>query len=195
MVLACVFAYVLLFVIKCRFPANKSIAEIIRRRYDGDVLKKIRRLEKLDFQLRKCDLDVEFLQTCLDNNLIPKFVRFKVTNSALKSSKAYRDCQLRLLKQELTNKKSARRTFVAQSKKLKDELVRTISLVDYSHIISLFLRSNDATLTKCQEVYQKKLRNLDYCKRDKDSDDPEQESTTFRRTSYQMTKIRFRQKV
>ena len=25
-----VFAYVLLFVIKCRFPANKSIAEIVR---------------------------------------------------------------------------------------------------------------------------------------------------------------------
>ena len=105
---------------------------------------------------------------------MPKFVRFKVTNSALKSSKAYRDCQLRLLKQELANKKSARRTFVAQSKKLKDELVRTISLVDYSHIISLFLRSNDATLTKCQEVHKKKLYNLGYFERDKDSDDPEQ---------------------
>ena len=83
MVLTCLLAYVLLFAIKCRFPANKSVAEIIRRRYDGNVLTKIRRLEKLEFKLRKCDLDVEYFQICLDNNLIPKFVRFKMTNSAL----------------------------------------------------------------------------------------------------------------
>ena len=96
-----VFAYVLLFVIKCRFPANKSIADIVRGRYNGSILTKIRRLEKLDYKVRKCMLDIEFLQTCLENNLIPKFLRFKVTNSALRSSKAYKDCQLRLLKQEL----------------------------------------------------------------------------------------------
>ena len=94
MVLSCIFAYVLLFAIKCRFPANKSVAEIIRGRYNGAVLTKIRRLEKLDFKRRKLDLDVEYLQICLDNNLIPKFVRFKVTNSALKSSKAYKTVSL-----------------------------------------------------------------------------------------------------
>ena len=174
MVLTCVLAYVLLFVIKCRFPANKSVAEIIRRRYDENVLKDIRRLEKLDFKLRKCDLDVEFLQICMDNKMIPKFLRFKVPNSALKNSKAYRDCQIKLLKQELTSKKSARRTVETQLKKLKDGLVRRMSLVDYTHIISLFLRSNDATLTKRQEVHKKKLYNLGYFERDKDANDPEQ---------------------
>ena len=50
MALTCIFAYVLLFVIKCRFPANKSVAEILRGRYDNDVLAKTRRLEKLDFK-------------------------------------------------------------------------------------------------------------------------------------------------
>ena len=104
MVFTCVFAYILLFVIKCRFPANKSIAEIIRNRYGDDVLAKVRRLEKLDYKSRKFELDVEFLQICLDNNLTPNFVRFKVTNSSLKTSKAYRECQVKLLKQELANK-------------------------------------------------------------------------------------------
>ena len=70
-----VFAYVLLFIIKCRFPANKSIADIVRGRYNENVLRKIRRLEKLDFKIRKCGLDIEFLQTCFDNNLIPKFLK------------------------------------------------------------------------------------------------------------------------
>ena len=59
-------------------------------------------------------------------------------------------------------------------KKLKNELVRTISLVDFTHIISLFLRSNDAVLTKCQEVHKKKLYSLGYFERDKDANDPEQ---------------------
>ena len=77
MVLTRVFAYVLLFVIKCRFPGNKSVADIIRGRYDENTLTKIRRLEKLDFKLRKCDLDVEFLQICLENNLVQNFEKFK----------------------------------------------------------------------------------------------------------------------
>ena len=88
MVLTRIFAYVLLFVIKCRFPANKSVADIIRSRYDENTLTKIRRLEKLDFKLRKCDLDTEYLEICLENNLVPNFLKFKVTNSALKNSKA-----------------------------------------------------------------------------------------------------------
>ena len=83
MVLKQVFAYVLLFVIKCRFPTNKSVADIIRRRYDENTLRKIRRLEKLDYKLRKCILDAEFLQICLDNDLVPNFLKFKVTNTAL----------------------------------------------------------------------------------------------------------------
>ena len=89
MVLTKVFACVLLFVIKCRFPANKSVADIIRGRYDESTLTKIRRLEKLDFKLRKCDLDLEFLRICLENNFVPNFLKFKVVNSALRDSKAY----------------------------------------------------------------------------------------------------------
>ena len=179
MAFICVFAYILLFVIKCRFPANKSVAEIIRQRYDENVLKDIRRLEKLDYKLRKCDLDLEFLQTCWDNQLVPNFLRFKVTNAALKSSKAYQECQRKLLKQEIANKKSARRTIDLQLKQLKDALVRRLSLVDFSHIISLFLRSNDATLTKLQEVHKKKLYNLGFFERDKDTNDPEQVIRNF----------------
>ena len=179
MAFICVFAYILLFVIKCRFPANKSVAEIIRKRYDGNVLKDIRRLEKLDYKLRKCDLDLEFLQTCWDNQLVPNFLRFKVTNVALKSSKAYQECQRKLLKQEVTNKKSARRTIDSQLKQLKDALVRRLSLVDFSHVISLFLRSNDAALTKLQEVHKKKLYNLGFFERDKDTNDPEQVIRNF----------------
>ena len=58
-----VFSYVLLFIIKCRFPSHKSLGEIIRHRYNRKVLSKVRKLEKLDFKLRKCKLDIEFPET------------------------------------------------------------------------------------------------------------------------------------
>ena len=109
MVLSRVFAYILLFVIKCRFPSSKSFANIIRDRYDENTLQKTRKLEKLDFKIRKCELDIEYLKTCIENNLRPKFLNFKVANPSLKGSKAYRECQLKLLKQELANKKSEQR--------------------------------------------------------------------------------------
>ena len=185
MVLARVFAYVLLFVIKCRFPSNKSVADIIRERYDEGTLAKIRRLEKLDYKHRKCELDVEFLQICFENNLVPNFLKFKVTNSSLKDSKAYRDCQAKLLKQELSNKKSLRRTNFNELKRLKNELVRHLSLVDYTHIISLFTRSNDATLSKCQEVQKKKLYKMGYFERDKTTNDPDQVIHNF--SSYNLS--------
>ena len=56
MMSAQVFSYVLLFIIKCRFPSHRSFAEIIRNRYKGNVSSKARKLEKLDFELRKCKL-------------------------------------------------------------------------------------------------------------------------------------------
>ena len=64
-------------------------------------------------------------------------------------------------------------------KKLKDELVRCMSLVDFTHIISLFTRSNDASLTKCQDVHKKKLYDLGYFERDKDTNDPDQVIRNF----------------
>ena len=187
MVLTRVFAYVLLFVIKCRFPAGKSVADIIRDRYNNKILNKTRRLEKLDFKIRKRELDVEFIQTCIQNNLIPKFLNFKVPNSALRDSKAYRECQSKLLKEELSSKQSSLRAKRKEMKKLKDELVRSISLVDYTHIISLFTKSNDVILSKCQQRQKKKLYSLGFFERDKDVNDPDQVIHNF--SSYVLSDV------
>ena len=117
--------------------------------------------------------------------MIPNFVKFKVTNSSLKNSKAYRDCQVKLLKQELSNKTSLRRTNFNELKRLKDEVVRCLSVVDYTHIISLFTKSNDAILTKSQEVQKKKLYSLGYFERDRETNDPDQVIHNF--SSYQLS--------
>ena len=132
MVLSQVFAYILLFVIKCRFPSNKSVADIIRDRYDDGTLSKVRKLEKLDFKTRKSQLDVEFLQLCLENNLTPKFLNFKVTNFQLRGSTAYRECQVKLLQQELTNRKSNHR--VKENELVVVVLMRDVDLTELTYV-------------------------------------------------------------
>ena len=180
-----VFAYILLFVIKCRFPSGKSVADIIRARYDEETLTKVRKFEKLDFKVRKCQLDVEFIQLCVDNDLVPKFLNFKVTNGMLRGSKTYRDCQRKLLKQELANRRTQHKTKLKEFKSIKNELVRKISLVDYTHLITIFTNSNDKTLSKCQKVHKKKLYDLGYFESNNGENDPDQ--VIYNYSSYILT--------
>ena len=48
-----VLALVFLFLLKLRFPANKSIVEIICKRYGSEAVKWLSKFENLDFKIRK----------------------------------------------------------------------------------------------------------------------------------------------
>ena len=73
-----VLGLVLLFIIRIRFPKAKMIADIIRNRYEKAFVRKIRKFEKNDYKLRKGHLDLRLLPKCKKNNLIPKFLQFKL---------------------------------------------------------------------------------------------------------------------
>ena len=96
-----IITYVFLFLARLRFPAQDSIIKILRRRYGDGLVKKVRKFEKFDFKYRKALLDLEFLQSCKKEKLIPKFLQFKVANKRLESSEAYLSCQRRLLNQDV----------------------------------------------------------------------------------------------
>ena len=91
--------FVFLFSARARFPKSKSIVEVIRSRYSENTVKRIRKLEKLDYRLRKAELDLQFECKCDDNNVIPKFLNFRLANSHLKYPSTYRLCQLNLLRE------------------------------------------------------------------------------------------------
>ena len=67
---------VFLFLARIRFPKNESISSIVRKRYSGEVLKAIRKFEKVDYELRKAKLDISFLVKCQNENIIPTFLSF-----------------------------------------------------------------------------------------------------------------------
>ena len=90
---------VFLFLARVRFRKSKSIAEVIRSWYSEVTVKRIRKLEKLDYGLCKAELDLQFLCKCDDNNVIPNFLNFRLANSHLKYSSIYKVCQLNLLRE------------------------------------------------------------------------------------------------
>ena len=59
-------------------------------------LKKVRRFEKCGFKYRIAKLVFEYLQSCKQKHLIPKFFQFKVANRGLGSTKGYFSCQKRV---------------------------------------------------------------------------------------------------
>ena len=143
-----VFSLVFLFLLKLRFPTNKSVAEIIRKRYGSDAVKWLRKFEKLDFKIRKNEADLQFLQSCHQEGLTPKFLNFKLASSSLKHSRTYKQCQLMLLKEEIKTKS----TIISKQKKdleiVRNSIKKTVSLFDFAHLFCLFLVGNDSKLVK-----------------------------------------------
>ena len=50
----------LFFLASVRFSKSNSNAEVIQSRYSKNTVKRIRKLEKLDYRLRKPELDLHF---------------------------------------------------------------------------------------------------------------------------------------
>ena len=156
---------VFLFLARVWFPKSKSIAEVIPARYNKNTFKRIRKLEKLDYRLRKAELDLEFLCKCNDNNVIPKFLNFRVANNHLKFSTTYKQCQSNLLREEIRQKKSTVRILQKEFTCLKASLQNVLNLIDFAHVSTLFLGINEILKSKSLVVktivhMQKSMSNL-----------------------------------
>ena len=149
-----------MFLARLRFPAEDSIIKILRRRYGDGLVKKVRKFEKFDFKYRKALLDLEFLQSCKKEKLIPKFLQFKVANKWLESSEAYLNCQRRLLNQEMYIKYKSIWALNNKITSMKNDLYSEMSFIDYVHVITKFLVSNDKNIYEIRKNQGKKYLTI-----------------------------------
>ena len=155
-----VISIILQFIIKLRFPATKSIAQVVKRRYGRPTLILIRKFEALDFKQRKVALDIDFLHNCQKHDLAPKFVQFKVANKALRGSRTYKECQRKLIIQELSEKNRLQKAYTKKMSQLKIKLRAKLKFIDFIHISSKFLNRNNHGLNRIRLIQEKKLFNL-----------------------------------
>ena len=84
------------------FSTNSLYFFIVRR--FGQ--KRLRKFEKIDYRLRKAELDLEFLVRCRDNNVIPRSLNFRLSSKSLRSFLTYVQCQSNLLSEKIRQNKS-----------------------------------------------------------------------------------------
>ena len=142
-----------LFFTRLRFPLSKWILKIIKHCYCKRVLKLVRRFERTDLRCRKAELDLSVLKYCFLNVLTPKFLHFKDSNRSLKLSDTYKQCQIWLLIEEISNKKS-------ELILLKKHIKTSMNVINYAHICSIFLISNNKVLTKQNNIQDCKVIGL-----------------------------------
>ena len=155
-----ILSFIYLFLIRIRFPSKESVASVVRRRYGDRVLSKIRKFEKVDFRCRKSRLDISFLEVCIENDIMPNFVKFRTANSRLNNSESYNTCQRLLLNQELNNKKVKLEEDTLSFIALKRDLCNGLLSIDFLFITSLFLEKNEKTTEEIKSSQNIKLSKL-----------------------------------
>ena len=103
---------------------------------------------------------MEFLQPCKKEELIPKFLQFKVANKRLESSEAYLNCQRRLLNQEMYIKYKSIWALNNKITSMKNNLYSEMSFIDYVHVITKFLVSNDKNIYEIRKNQGKKYLTI-----------------------------------
>ena len=151
---------VFLFLILLHFPTSKSIASIIKERYGCEILKLIRKFEKVDFKFKKAIIDLDFLHYCQNNNLIPTFLKFKSANKVLANSDVYKSCQLKVLAVEIEEKKRAINEHKNHHYKLMIEIKQQVNPIDFAHISLIFLICYGKNIQKWKEVQYCKILKL-----------------------------------
>ena len=155
-----VISLVFIFLTRLRFPSRLSIAEVLRKRYGDRTLKLVKKLEKTDIKHKKALLDLQFLKIYEDHNAIPKFLRFKVANSNLRSSSTYRRCQRKLLQEEIYNKKLVVSKLDRESKLFYNNVKSNLNLIDFHHVLNISQISNEKKLEQIKFRHLSKLKNL-----------------------------------
>ena len=155
-----IFALVLGFIIKLRFPKNTSVRDVIISRYGIDVLQSFRRLEQADLKCRKLAADLHFLETCNINNLTPKFLRFNRSARQLQSKEKYSLHQKDILENEISKKYSCKYSNLSKKDNLSSELRLSTSHLDFNHLISYINNNNEKKENSYIRNHARKLHRL-----------------------------------
>ena len=127
-------AVCVLFLIKLRWPNNKSLYDTVFERYGRETLKLVRDYEKDLSRFNKASLDIGFLQKCKLFHIFPTFLNFKLSKEEFHATRACRRFKVDLLNYELTQKTSARRNFQRSYESARSSLKTSLSPLDFNHV-------------------------------------------------------------
>ena len=152
--------YVLLFLLKLRFPKHTPFTNVIKNRYNSDALALYRKLEDLDLKIRKIHLDLDFLRTCKAYGILPKFLNFKLYKSKIKKTLTYKAFQFKLLNYEINDKNKSLKSLEKEYNNVKVKCQNLFSFLDFHCLYNRILRTNEARTKSIKTTHSKKLNFL-----------------------------------
>ena len=105
-------------------------------------------------------MDIAFLNSCLDNDLCPTFLRYKLSSKRLQNSESYRRSQHLFLQEEITFKTIEGEKIIRELQKIKNDLRTVMNFIDWTHISNKFTESNIKVIKRVEEVQNYKLSEL-----------------------------------
>ena len=147
----------LLFLLKLRFPSNKTLNSLILERYDLEGLKSVRYLSKIDLKLRKNASHLNFLLTCQTNNLTPNFLKFKLYSKDVENRQDYSKFQRQLLDKEVEEKRATKFRLEKDLQHALHEIKSFMSWLDFTHVWADIDNTNNKKLQVVKTTQARKL--------------------------------------
>ena len=86
---------------------------------------------------------------------MPNFLNFRVSSRSPKASLTYKQCKLKLFQEKIRLNKSGIKVLKKEFNSSHSSLQNEISFIDFAHVRSLFLRSNNRILASKSATQQK----------------------------------------
>ena len=132
----------------------------IKKKYGEIVAAAFRKMNKLHFKNLKITSDIKFLTDCIENDVFPKFLNFKLSNELLRRSDCYATCKKLLLNEELKMKNRDIKKAFDLFTTSKRELSTKLSFLDYIAGLAYISRSSQKQMAKVKRVHAHKLDDL-----------------------------------
>ena len=149
----------ILFVFKIRFP-YKPVSTILRNRYGQVGLSTFRKYEERIYKYEKAVCHLEFLKCCLTNNLLPKFLNFKLSQGHFRNDGDYLAFQRKLLRKEIDEKLLSRDALLTLKIDSYNDLKNLLSPMDFIFCTSFIDKQKLQLVKRVTRGHDRKLHSL-----------------------------------
>ena len=136
------------------------MAGVTQHRYGQATLDTFRALERSSVKHAKCLVDLKFLSTCRDADLVPVFLQFKLSSRRLGSSAEVLRTRRRLLTVEINAKERDIRRLEEQMATFRSRLKDIVWRIDFIYYINVIQRTCEVSKMKWAVTHERKLLNL-----------------------------------
>ena len=126
----------------------------------NDNIAKSRKIEKLSLKLMRARNSIAFNQTCLNNNLLPKYTRIKLYEPAMQSNTITDEFRKNLVCEEIKNKKAIMLTLLNDLALAWNELESSTNNEELAYIESRIKIKENCENMEQRATMTKKLNKL-----------------------------------